>query len=41
MKQYMYLIFDIDDTLLDFYSAFISAQNQGINFAELKGILQR
>lgn len=37
MKQYMYLIFDIDDTLLDFYSAFISAQH----FAELKGILQR
>lgn len=28
MKQYKYLIFDIDDTLLDFYSAFSSAQEK-------------
>ena len=26
MRNYKYLIFDVDDTLLDYYSAFLSAQ---------------
>lgn len=35
MHIYKYLIFDVDDTLLDFYSAFATAQR---NIAEKLGI---
>lgn len=35
MQIYKYLIFDVDDTLLDFYPAFVSAQR---NIAEKLGI---
>lgn len=35
MSTYKYLIFDVDDTLLDFYSAFVTAQK---NIAEKLGI---
>ena len=35
MPTYKYLIFDVDDTLLDFYSAFVTAQK---NIAEKLGI---
>ena len=35
MQKYKYLIFDVDDTLLDFYSAFAAAQR---NIAEKMGI---
>ena len=30
MANYQYIIFDVDDTLLDFYSAFTSAQRNTI-----------
>lgn len=36
MREYKYLIFDIDDTLLDFYSAFTSAQEKVATFLEIE-----
>ena len=35
MLRYQYLIFDVDDTLLDFYPAFVTAQR---NIAKKLGI---
>ena len=35
MPNYKYLIFDVDDTLLDYYHAFLTAQ---INIAEKLGL---
>ena len=35
MLRYQYLIFDVDDTLLDFYPAFVTAQK---NIAKKLGI---